>query len=268
MITDTDKDSAPLEIKQWNGALKSAKKWLSGLDKNPYSAFHDLDITSMEDKGSVLNLVNNYPLHRIYHGAIVGADNSLDDLVKSFISLGISGGAKKSSFNVVHVCKVAVLCLLKFTIITQWKWLTSKIIRPLGSPLMTNFSNAAEVYTATVMKESPVGIHSDLVMETINRFFKGVFFPNLKANTFVKRQTHDFVIPSAYQLLPVDGEPYLGARVNKNANHNTGRDLNKKGGRQNFEYLMEFLKMIKHNLISDSRPQPKMWNKLLRGGNS
>jgi len=70
--------------------LESTRKWLGGLSDDIDNAFSDLNIDTMQDSFSVLNLVNKYELQRIFHGAIQSANNDLTPFVECCLT-GIIG---------------------------------------------------------------------------------------------------------------------------------------------------------------------------------
>jgi len=217
-LRDAQREHAAAEIKRFSRVLSSAEKWLSGLKADADSAFSDLNIATMADEASasVLNLVNSYPLQRVLHGAIIGTNANLDDLVRSFQNVAVSMG---------------------------WGLFT-KYFKILGCSLAHNIAAASKIYKEKVMLESHFDNHARRIAAIVGKSNKGMTPFHAASRSRIKPHAHDFVVPSVYQLLPTGGAGYIGVRVNKHANHNSGREPNKTGGRQNFRYIMEFLKMI------------------------
>ena len=62
--------------------LRTARKWLTGLlEEKVFTAFDDLAPAGLDDPRTILGRLATTPLARTFHGAIVGGDTSLDDLV-------------------------------------------------------------------------------------------------------------------------------------------------------------------------------------------
>jgi hypothetical protein len=62
--------------------LRTTRKWISGLSGEKGLAFRDLDPTRLDQAGSVLNAIDAAPDLLAWHGAVVGADYRLEDLVR------------------------------------------------------------------------------------------------------------------------------------------------------------------------------------------
>ena len=63
----------------------------------------------------------------------------------------------------------------------------------------------------------------------------------------VDKFAHDFIIPSAYQVLP-QTERLLGQYVNKTANHNNGKFHKDNAGKQNIKYIKKLLKELEKHI--------------------
>lgn len=220
-------------------SLGTALKWLSGLDgaasnRVRYSAFDDLGVTSYLQQHSVLSLVNEHSLKKIYYGAIIGSNNSLDDLIS-----GVGG--------------------LKY-----------KVARIFMRSLRRNVQAASTAYADNIMRETlatPDSVYGqDVLMKkpTLTAMAQNVPFqtgvqryregwqlpqPGNDLGPTLPAATHDFVIPSHSQGLPA-GSLLLGNLVNDKANHNSGKDRSKGPGKVNYRHIKQLLKRLNTHLTS------------------
>lgn len=206
--------------KSLRDTLIAAEKWLSGLTADSNSAFHDLSVMNFEEEYSVLNLVNNYPLQRIYYGAIIGANNDFDQFIKSLVGsfLGQMG----------------------------WYFIKKKTL--FHYPIADNIQSATDVYNLEMMTESKQVKESAnrQINEIIKNYEEGI--PSLG----IKPRAHDFIIPSVSQILPVsDSDRFLGNIINKNAGHNSGKSREYKPGEKNYKHIFNFLKQLKKRIAYD-----------------
>jgi hypothetical protein len=79
------------------GLMATARKWLSGLRGADDRAFYDLSPERYSQPFSVLSLVNQYPLQRIFYGSIAGTNGSVRSVLKSV--LGLEGFIKGKIWN-------------------------------------------------------------------------------------------------------------------------------------------------------------------------
>lgn len=198
--------------------FETAIKWLSGLENNPMSAFDDLDIDNYHRPYSVLRLVNENPLKQTYSGAIITGNSSSMNLL-------LAGAS----------------------------WL----VRILSIPLFwLKARRVNTVYSDQVMMEQPdtsdpTGISAGLV-----RHYQEGYPTETKASVIgpaspdfkLPAYRHDFVIPSVYQLLPGHEALSLGHFLNLDANHNTGRALDRKTGQDSWTYTKQLLARLAHKL--------------------
>lgn len=207
--------------------LKTAIKWLSGIKNNPNSAFDDLDIANFRYKHSVLNLIEKYPLKRIHYGAVLTVNNNLNDLIYSTLSwIGD-----------------IIFSLINRYFGKRMLW---------NHSLTENFQKASQIYNETVMKENLQGGNvAQIESEIANRFQTEYVIPKCKNRKIkvskIKKYAHDFIIPSAYQVLP-DGDKLLGHYINEFANHNSGKSVASKPGKKNLKYIKNLLKELKERL--------------------
>ena len=225
------------------GFLKTARKWLSGLerrstdpnptDPNPTnpnnvfaheeSAFYDLDIELLVKAGSVLRAVNGYPLKLIKHAAIVGTDNELDTLIKA----GVRAVADAHG------------------------WLAGQIggivVRKLKEPLRRFLNISGEAYR-NAMDEQELHPPADSPIAVRRRDFLTGIAANdgrfrFRTKIKIDAQAHDFVIPSAYQVIEGVTPTCLGNWINPAASHISGADP-RHDGKRSQEYLLEILRLM------------------------
>ena len=213
--------------------LETARKWLSGLDDTGHdpvfehaeSAFFDLNIEFLAQPGSVLHDVNKNPLRRIKHAAIIGTDNQLDMFVESGVRSFVSTLAPVKAFLANHLA--------------PWGHIEQKLRQLL--------TIAGDAYKGA-MSEQGAGLNNPDIAARINDFNNGVKAPNAKydlRNGELQAQAHDFVIPSAYQLIEKQpGAPFLGNWVNPDASHLSGADPNQ-AGKQTQNYIMQILEQMR-----------------------
>jgi len=164
----------------------SARKWLSGLSGLEQLAFWDLDPARIEEAGSVLHAIATRPLKAIQHGAVIGTDNGMHDLVLA---------ALHDSPWYVHL----------------GAWIASSKIDEL-------VKQAEEIYRSDAIS-FPDGTPGTVAVEYLDGIAAGTY--GLKKP--LAKGAHDFVIPSASQLLiPADSPVHLGNLVNPDASHLTG----------------------------------------------
>ena len=172
--------------------LRTARKWLTGLlGEKVFTAFDDLDPTGLDDSRTILGRLATTPLTRTFHGAIVGSDTSLDDLV-------LEGRS----------------CLVR--------WLVRHIVSRHW------FATVEDSYARIVMDEAAAGVpHGDLHGKVAALYQTGV--QRGASGLDLPPFAHDFVIPSVSQALyplapPPAGEFFLGNVVNARATHVSGAD--------------------------------------------
>ncbi len=216
--------------------LVTARKWLGGLHSNQYNAFYDLNIRNFErDPYSVLNTVNAYPLKRIHAGAVVGVNNDLDDFFSSFMEDLFARFIKGWFYKAV------------------WDGFRKKKL--LGASIGENIANAGKVYREKIMEESRIQNGADtsnqFVREVVERYRGEFTVPNGSKKATVAARKHDFIIPAASQILPVQdsGKPLVKNRVNALAGHNSGGDPEQKPGKKNVAYILAMLQDFKRTLV-------------------
>jgi len=216
LLYDFDRDEKWVGSEQsLRNTLATASKWLSGLRDDPNTAFHDLSIMNFEKEFSVLNLVNNYPLKRIYYGSIVATNNDLDDFIKSLAGnvLGRLGW-----------------CFIKSKKLFKYK-------------IKENIKRANDVYKNEIMSENSTvkECSNQQTRDIIKNYKEGILSAGIEAGA------HDFIIPSICQILPESNDGrLLGNIINKRASHNSGKSRDYKPGKKNYKYVCDFLKkMIK-----------------------
>src|SRR5262249_30900813 len=65
--------------------VRTARKWLSGLDGDKQLAFWDLDSVRLNRPGSVMEALDNHPLMDTYCGAVAGDNFNLEPLLHGVV---------------------------------------------------------------------------------------------------------------------------------------------------------------------------------------
>jgi hypothetical protein len=166
--------------------LRTTRKWISGLSGEDGLAFRDLDPTRLDQAGSVLNAIETAPELVAWHGAVVGTDDRLEEFVRGLVRGTWSG--------------IAIEHLLR-------PWLTHYLQR------------AEEVFRNQVMDVAGDGGHPLGARLTA---FRDAWATGART---LEPRAHDFVIPSASQLMAPGGPSFLDNLVNKDASHLSGGRL-------------------------------------------
>jgi hypothetical protein len=187
-VNEASKESGPLL-----DIVRTARKWISGLTGDPELAFHDLDPARLEDPGAVLESVATHPMTVAWHGAVIGADFRLEELVRGL---------------------VAGSCLLR---LGEAIW-RQKIAGRLARGEMIYRSDVMDVGGGRAHPLAPPALEQ-LRVDMANPAGLSVDPSPLPANA------HDFVIPSASQVMLDTGDLFLGNHVNEDASHLSGARL-------------------------------------------
>jgi hypothetical protein len=171
--------------------LRTARKWLTGLSEEKIlTAFDDLDPVGLDEPGTILGRLTAMPLARTFHGAIVGADTSLDDLV-------LEG---RNCF---------VRWLVRHFVARHW------------------FTTVEESYARIAMDERAAHVPRGELHGRIAALYQTGLEDRI-AGIALPPFAHDFIIPSVsqalYALSPVAGDVFLGNKLNARATHISGGD--------------------------------------------
>ena len=210
--------------------ITTAIKWLGGLDEDEKNAFHELSILDHDDASTVLACVNGTKLDRVAYASVVTANNNLERIFYSFIRDFIGG--------------------VKGYLVRSVLSLFSSILSLFGRGFKDDFELGSKIYKKKVMKEQlKPGDYKlkDIIPLKIEEYEKGSSSPKIDP------EAHDFIIPSCYQTVPTNGKNYLGTKVNKDASHNSGKSRESKGGKKNYKYIKQYLKIMKP-FILDLKP--------------
>ena len=214
--------------------LKTAIKWLSGMQDDPLSAFDELDIRNYDKPYSVLYLVNHpqYPLKATYSGAVITGNNITTGLISSLMASFHPFLARLS--GLVHAGLRGVIWVI--------------------GPLNKRIQRYNSIYRNTIMTEYGDNIpDAPITMALAENYQKaypqgpGAELIGSKTLT-LPAQAHDFVIPSVYQVVPDKAEQLLGHRVNLKANHNSGQVIKSRPGQQNWQYTKDLLTILAQRL--------------------
>lgn len=199
------------------GFVVTMRKWLGGLYSIPNNSLYDLNNNLMDDKHSVLAIVNRYPPRRILYGSIVSMQNSVHDLISHSIPwIKLISFFKRNIFN---------------------------------RRIEENYKRVAKIYRDRIMLE--MSKSSDpLFRRRIRYYTRGI--PELRNSI----KAHDFIIPSAYQMLEKSGNSFLGNVYNRKADHNSGKSRRYPGGRENLKYIKHML--IRMNTVLSENNKQEM----------
>jgi hypothetical protein len=177
----------------------------------------------LEKTGTILNVVNQNPLRKIKHAAIIGSDNKMDD----FVWTGIKEFAEKQG---------------RFTKLVLW-FAENRIQEVLQQVL----GMAQGAYTEA-MQEAPVTTTANVVTALLRDFARGVSRTDARYDFQVdgiQPLAHDFVVPAAYQLIEKQSDAFLGNWVNSNASHLSGADpRDKVAGGTTQRYILDILEKL------------------------
>ena len=213
--------------------LKTAIKWLSGMQNYSFSAFDELDIQNYDKAYSVLELVNKpeYSLTSTYTGAVLTGNNTTAGLITSLLT---SPNSWASRFS----------------------WLTKPLfngIIRMGTPLSKRIQEYDRLYREEIMIEQSPLPKASIVKTLKNDYHQGRTVKSEGTNTLeIPTLAHDFVIPTAYQILPDTGSNLLGHRINLGANHNNGKELTSKPGQKNWMDIRELLILMADKLAEEA----------------
>jgi len=168
--------------------LATARRWLSGLEPLPgcVTAFADINAATLDLPGTVLNLLMTHPFQATYHGAVIGTDNQLSDLV-------VSGRP-------------------------WYQRLVLRLVQQVAG-LATPIGEAEMAYAKIAMDEREIlgKIASPKAQAVAKRYWEG------DPDHSIPPRAHDFVIPSVSQLIPEGARPFfLGNEINPKGTHISG----------------------------------------------
>jgi hypothetical protein len=165
--------------------LRTTRKWISGLSGEKGLAFRDLDPRRLDQEGSVLHAIASTPSLGAWHGAVVGCDYRLEEFVRGFVE-------RRWSANVLE-----------------------HLLRPWLSQYL---QRAEDAYRSQVMDVAGDGSRplGPRLASFRHQWIRG-------AGETVEPRAHDFIVPSAAQLLPEGGATFLGNLRNRDASHLSGR---------------------------------------------
>ena len=210
-------------------ALETAVKWLSGLHGDPDSAFAEIGIENFGEPDSLLSIVNN-PAYApsIYTGAVISANPNFDEILRSIVIGGKANGwiARFWSFLMGIVL-----------------WFIRRV-KVFGLSVGSHEQAAGKLYSNAVMAQwgqTPSSSTGGWLQAEYKRDVT-VLKP-LGRTHIIPAYSHDFIVPSVYQLLP-DSARFLGHYVNLHASHNSGKSQDCPAGRENIRALHQLMKAL------------------------
>jgi len=172
--------------------LRTARKWLTGLSPDKVqTAFFDLDPSGLDDERTVLGRLIRSPHRDVFHGAVIGANSSLEDLILQTLP-----------------------------------WYERFAIRKLVAP--KRFTDIESSYSTIAMNEEAT--HENPPETPLRRWLAHAYTRGLGGNGAepeLPRFAHDFAIPSVSETLclfnpPPPRDRFLGNVVNRRATHISG----------------------------------------------
>ena len=194
---------------------RSARKWLSGLSGIPDLAFWDLDPRRLEERGSVLHSINEYPLESAFHGAVVGSSNQLANFVELLLD---------AHGLLTHLAGA----------------LFRKKIEQLTAP-------PSALYSALVLDYPDLANPTASYRTLSENYLNGLPAGANRVDLPIPPRAHDFVVPTVSQLIldPHSSAYHLGNVVNPAASHQSGADgTGKVNGRSDEEIVAEMLRRM------------------------
>jgi len=199
--------------------LRTARKWLTGLSPDKVqTAFRDLDPSGLDDDKTVLGRLTKSPHRELFHGAVIGANSSLEDLILQT---------------------------------RPWyeRWPVRKLVAP------TRFSNIETAYSKIALNEEanhqyPPG--TPLRRQLAHHYARGL--DGNGADPELPGFAHDFVIPSVSEALclfnpPPPGNRFLGNVVNRRATHISGAQPS--GRASDVPYVLRMLGDLSQRLSAE-----------------
>jgi hypothetical protein len=198
----------------------TARKWLSGLSGIEDLAFWDLDPKRIAEPGAVLQAIAAYPLTAIQHGAVVGTDNDLVDLIGSALH-----GAP---------------------------WYDRLLEKLVAGEIASLVAQASVLYRNEVLSfgaGTPGSAAGD--------YLAGIAAGDDLLDRAIAPLAHDFVIPSISQLLlPARSGVHLGHLVNPRANHLSGAERWAGWGTSDEELVGQLLDHVQPVPGQPPKPEP------------
>jgi len=188
----------------------AARKWASGLSGLEDLAFWDLDPASMGEVGSVLHAIATWRLLDIQHGAVIGTDSGMRDLVDA--AMHDSAWYLKLGAGVV------------------------------AAKVEQFVSQAEDIYRVDGISFPP-----ETPGTVAGEYLNGIPAGEHGLESALAKGAHDFVIPSASQLLLPNGSPsHIGNLVNPDASHLSGaRRWDGAGTRTDEELVVKLINRLR-----------------------
>lgn len=201
-------DASTLQRDSMLNVLLSARKWMTGLCPSGYrTAFDDLNTSNLDARNTVLGLVNE-GLRSTLHGAVIGTDNQLSDIVHEALA--------ERLFN-----------------LGGWFF---RLATRLAPGLTERIEAAQRAYSSVAMDEfdsgAPLRPQQDLLAR---QFREGASVLGPKGERIaLPPRAHDFIIPSISQAIGPRGKSptldpalapwFLGNVVNPGGTHISGAE--------------------------------------------
>jgi pimeloyl-ACP methyl ester carboxylesterase len=214
-LLDAEMRSVPEDDKRFR-VWRTARKWASGLSGIPDLAFWDLDPEKLKVDDSVLRAIHAYPLERTFHGAVVGSNSELTNLIELLLSTRgalyeLAGRLLRSAIE--------------------------KFVQP-----------ASAIYAELVLDFHTRDGDANADYAALSRSYAtGVAAGVDRLDRAIPPKAHDFVVPAVSQLLlDPNGSPlHLGNHVNPGASHLSGADgTGKVNGRSDEDLVVEMLRRM------------------------
>jgi len=210
--------------------VRTARKWLSGLNGDKQLAFWDLDSVRLNRPGSVMEALDNHPLMDTYCGAVAGDNFHLEPLLHDVVKL-----------------KHPKVAELGFVV----RGLLRHIVHPSEVIFQTRtFDMMPQPLTPS--NEGLARLHSDWQSEIVPAVWI------IQNNVGIPARANDCVIPTASQLLRTvagDRPKFFGNYVNEDASHISGAVL-VDSGPKDIDFVKELLGRISQAIPSAGAATP------------
>ena len=209
--------------------LYSMINWLGGLRNDPDSSLFDLNIERLNDKDSVLNIINSkYPSSAV---GIISTNNDLRELIDPDAAVVMKNVMLAAYDEKKHTSAASAASAE----IDRDLDLIPRVVSALAD---LHYEKIQEIYINQVMVEH-------INVRTSAQIIKNVtgFYDDGVEVLGIEKLAHDFIIPSACQLTLDNGILVPSRnRVNNLANHRSGADAKYQAGQNNFEDVREILR--------------------------
>ena len=215
--------------------LYSMINWLGGLQNDIDSSLFDLNIERLNDKDSVLSIINSkYPSSAI---GIISTNNDLRELLDPD-AVVVMKNALLTAYDEKKASSASSAVSAESSTSASISGELDLIPRVVIALADLHYEKIQEIYTNQIMVEHiNIRTSAQIIKNVTGYYDDGVEVLG------IEKLEHDFIIPSACQLTMDNGilSPSRN-RVNNLANHRSGADAKYQAGQNNFEDVREILR--------------------------